>query len=158
MMPNSPRPMITVAMLPLRNEEIRNRRVFISGSLREPSYLDTLCERASADAGFVRELEDYGLLEPRIEDGENRYPERDVEVVIVCRKLFRFGVAPRNLKRFRTNTDGEAALLRQVVAPALGSSNPERRLAGLEDLETLAALAQELSQALFWRALRSHLA
>jgi hypothetical protein len=49
-------------------------------------------------------------------------------------------------------------LLRQVVAPALGSGNPERRLAGLEDLETLAALAQELSQALFWRALRSHVA
>ncbi len=81
-----------------------------------------------------------------------------MEVVIVCRNLSRFGVAPRNLKKFRTNADGEAALLRQVVAPALGSSNPERRLAGLEDLETLAALAHELSQALFWRALRSHVA
>ena len=137
----------------------RERRRGADSGLRagEPELdLGTLCERASADEGFVRELEDYGLLEPRIEDGENRYPERDVEVVIVCRNLSRFGVAPRNLKKFRTNADGEAALLRQVVAPALGSSNPERRLAGLEDLETLAALAHELSQALFWRALRSH--
>jgi DNA-binding transcriptional MerR regulator len=139
----------------------RERRRGPDSGLRaaEPELdLGTLCERASAETGFVRELEDYGLLEPRVEDGENRYPERDVEVVIACRNLARYGVAPRNLKKFRTNADGEAALLRQVVAPALGSSNAERRVEGLEDLETLAALGQELSQALFWRALRSRVA
>jgi len=139
----------------------RERRRGADSGLRaaEPELdLGTLCERASADAAFVRELEDYGLLEPRVEDGENRYPERDVELVIACQKLARFNLAPKNLKKFRTNADGEVALLWPVVAPELGSNNPERRHAGIEDLETLAALAQVLSQALFWRALRSHVA
>jgi DNA-binding transcriptional MerR regulator len=114
----------------------------------------TLCERSGADQRFVRELEEYGLLEPRVDDGERLYPERDVDVVAACARLSRYGVAPRNLRSFRTGADREAALLGQVVAPALRSRNPERRHAGLEELETLAALAQELSQLLFWRALR----
>jgi hypothetical protein len=50
--------------------------------------------------------------------------------------------------------DREAGLLEQLVAPALRSRNPERRKAGLDDLQTLAELAQELSQLLFWRDLR----
>jgi len=40
------------------------------------------------------------------------------------------------------------------VAPALRSRNPERRTAALEDLEALAAVAQELSQLLLMRDLR----
>jgi hypothetical protein len=51
--------------------------------------------------------------------------------------------------------DREAGLLEQIVAPSLRSPKPERRAAGLEDLETLASLSQELAQLLFWRALRS---
>jgi len=46
-------------------------------------------------------------------------------------------------------------LLEQIAAPSLRSRNPDRRLAGIEDLEALAAASQELSQLLFWRALRS---
>jgi hypothetical protein len=64
-------------------------------------------------------------------------------------------VEPRNLRSFRAGADREAGLLEQIVAPALRSRNPERRHAGLEDLETLASLSQELSQLLFWRALKS---
>jgi hypothetical protein len=41
-----------------------------------------------------------------------------------------------------------------VLAPALRSRNPERREGGIQQLETLAELAQELSQLLFWRDLR----
>jgi DNA-binding transcriptional MerR regulator len=123
---------------------------------REPEIdIRELCERSGADPGFVRELEDYGIVEPRREDGEGRYPERDVEIVAACARLARFGVAPRNLRSFRTGADREAGLLEQIVAPALRSRNPERRNSGLEDLETLAALSQELSQLLFWRTLRS---
>ena len=41
-----------------------------------------------------------------------------------------------------------------MVAPALRSRNAERRAAALEDLETLAAVAQELAQLLLLRDLR----
>ena len=119
----------------------------------------TLCERSATDQAFVRELEEYGLLEPRIDDdGERRYLERDVDVAVACRELARHGLAPRNLRKFRTNADGAVDLLRQLVAPTLASANPDRRLAGVEELEELGAVAGELSQALFWRALRSLLA
>ena len=122
----------------------------------EPTLdLRTLCERAGVEAAFVRELEDFALLEPTEEDGEPRYLERDVEIVAACVRLARYGIEPRNLRPFRNGASSAAGLLEQIVAPALRSRNPERRSAGLEDLETLAAASQELSQLLFWRALRS---
>jgi DNA-binding transcriptional MerR regulator len=138
----------------------RERKRPARGGLRaaeEDLDAATLCQRSGATAEFVRELEDYGLLEPRVEDGERLYPERDVEVVGACLRLTRYGVEPRNLRSFRTGADREAGLLEQIVAPALRSPKPERRHAGLEDLETLASVSQELSQLLFWRALRSFL-
>jgi DNA-binding transcriptional MerR regulator len=116
---------------------------------------ETLCERTGATPGFVRDLEDYGLLEPAEESGERLYPERDVEVVTACLQLARYGVEPRNLRPFKTGAEQEAAKLEQIVAPKLRSHNPDRHRAGLEDLQTLAALSQELSQLLFWRAVRS---
>ncbi|HEY3105194.1 MAG TPA: MerR family transcriptional regulator [Gaiellaceae bacterium] len=136
----------------------RERKRPARGGLRaaeEDLDTATLCQRSGATREFVRELEDYGLLEPRVEDGERFYPERDVEVVGACLRLTRYGVEPRNLRSFRTGADREAGLLEQIVAPALRSPKPERRNAGLEDLETLASVSQELSQLLFWRALRS---
>ncbi|MBA2537203.1 MAG: MerR family transcriptional regulator [Actinobacteria bacterium] len=123
---------------------------------REPEIdLRTLCERSEAEPAFVQELEEYGLVEPNAEDGDRRYPERDVDVVAACARLARYGIEPRNLRSLRNGASSAAGLLEQIVAPALRSRNPERRLAGLEDLETLAAASQELSQLLFWRALKS---
>jgi DNA-binding transcriptional MerR regulator len=116
--------------------------------------LPTLCARAGVEAAFVRELEEYGLVEPREVDGDRRFPERDVDVAAACARLARYGVAPRNLATFRRWADNEADLLERIVAPELRSPNPEKRHAGLENLENLAALSQELSNLLFWRALR----
>jgi DNA-binding transcriptional MerR regulator len=116
--------------------------------------LATLCARAGVDAAFVNELEGYGLVEARSADGDKRFPERDVDVAAACARLARYGVAPRNLATFRRWADNEADLLERIVAPELRSPNPEKRHAGLENLENLAALSQELSNLLFWRALR----
>jgi DNA-binding transcriptional MerR regulator len=112
--------------------------------------LDELCERSGGEPSFVRELEDYGIVTAE----QTGYPETDAEIVALCVRLARYGVAPRNLRAIRTGIDRETALVEQVVAPALRSRNPERRHSGLEELEALAALTLELSQALFWRSLR----
>jgi DNA-binding transcriptional MerR regulator len=136
----------------------RDRKKPARGGLSAPEDeldLATLCARSGAAREFVRELEDFGLLAPRIEDGTRLYPERDIDVVAACQRLTRYGIEPRNLRSFRTGADREAGLLEQIVAPALRSPKAERRSAGLEDLEALASLSQELSQLLFWRALRS---
>jgi DNA-binding transcriptional MerR regulator len=140
---------------PLRSHD---RKRPTRGGLRadeEELDFETLCAQSGAGRDFVRELEDFGLLQPRVEDGTRFFPERDVDVVAACVRLARYGVEARNLRSFRAGADREAGLLEQIVAPALRSRNPERRQGGLEDLETLATLSQELSQLLFWRALRS---
>jgi hypothetical protein len=73
---------------------------------------------------------------------------------MVCAQLNRFGVDGRHLRTFRTATDREAALLEQLIAPALRSRNAERRAAGLNDLQALTELAQELIGLLLWRDVR----
>ena len=116
--------------------------------------VDELCERAEITPQLARELEEFGLLAPRTAGGEKRYGETDVEVAIVCARLSQFGIAPRHLRTFRSAADRATALLEQLVAPALRSRSPERRQSGLEDLQALAELAQELSQLLYRRGLR----
>jgi DNA-binding transcriptional MerR regulator len=116
--------------------------------------LDELCARAGITPQLARQLEDFGLLAPRGAVGEKVYPESDVDIAATCAQLGKYGIDPRHLRSFRTSADNEVALLERLVAPSLRSRNPERRQAGLEDLQSLAALALELSQLLFWRALR----
>jgi DNA-binding transcriptional MerR regulator len=113
-----------------------------------------LCERAGVTPALARELEEFGLLAPRNDNGTKLYGERDVEVAMTCAKLSRYGISARHLRTFRTAADREAGLLEQIVAPALRSRSPERRQAALDELQNLAELAQELSQLLFWRDLK----
>ncbi|MDQ5821172.1 MAG: MerR family transcriptional regulator [Actinomycetota bacterium] len=134
-------------------KERKRRR---SGLAAVESELDLpeLCERADIAVELAKELEEYGLLAPRVEEGEKRYREADADIAAACGKLSSYGIAPRHLRAFRTSADREAGLLEALVAPALRSRNQERRQSGLEDLQNLAELAQELSQLLFWRDLR----
>ena len=134
----------------------RARRRRAVGLQSEPAELDlgTLCQRAGITAQFARELEEFGLLAPVEGAGEKRYPAGDADVAALCSRLAKYGIGARHLRTFRTTADREASLLEQLFAPALRSRNPERRQAGLEDLQALAELAQELTQLLFWRDLR----
>jgi DNA-binding transcriptional MerR regulator len=116
--------------------------------------LDELCRRSGVTPDFAKGLEDYGLLAAAGSGSDKRYPETDVDVAAVCAQLTRYGVDARHLRTFRTATDREAALLEQLVAPALRSRNTERRAAGLHDLQTLTELAQELIALLLWREVR----
>jgi DNA-binding transcriptional MerR regulator len=131
----------------------RRRPVGLTGQEDEVE-LDDLCERAGVSRELARELEDYGVLAPRGTGADKRYPESDVEIAAAAAQLERFGISPRHLRTFRTAADRETTLLEQLVAPALSSRNPERRAAGMQDLQRLAELSQELSQLLFWRDLR----
>jgi DNA-binding transcriptional MerR regulator len=138
---------------PAAGKERRRRPLGLVGREDELD-LGELCKRAAITGELAKELEDFGLLEPSVVDGERRYAEGDAEIAAACGKLARFGIAPRHLRAFRTAGDREAGLLEALVAPALRSRNAERRKAGVEDLEELAQLAQELSDRLFWRNVR----
>ena len=99
----------------------------------------------------MRELEEFQLLDRR---RGRAYTRTDVEIVMLCQRLARYGVAARHLKAFRSAVEREAGLLEQILAPSLRSSNPDRREAGLEELEALAELTSELTHLLLVRDLR----
>jgi DNA-binding transcriptional MerR regulator len=133
---------------------VRRRKRPMGLADEEELTLPEVCKRAGIGEDVARELEEFGLLESRGSGKEKRYGEGDVEIASACAKLARFGIAPRNLRRFRTSAGQEASVIEQLVGPSLRSRNPERRKAGMEELQALATLAQELSQLLFWRDLR----
>ncbi len=135
------------------SERKRRRPTGLSERVREIDF-DELCRRAGVTPDFARELESFGLLAARGSGGDKRYPETDGDVAAVCAQLTRYGIDARHLRTFRTATDRESALLEQLVAPALRSRNAERRGAGLQDLQSLAELAQELTALLLWRDVR----
>jgi DNA-binding transcriptional MerR regulator len=148
--------------LPLRviKEELaagagaQRKRRRAAGSGEEALELDDLCERAGITRERVKELEEFGLLEPTVARGSRVYAESDVDVAAACEALARFGIAARNLRAFRTAADRESGLLEAVISPALRSRNPERRREALADLQRLAQSAQELSDLLLWRNVR----
>jgi DNA-binding transcriptional MerR regulator len=135
-------------------KERRRRRAGLGAVHEEELDLDQLCERVGITRERARELEEFGLLEARAVGAQRLYGETDVDVALACETLARFGIAPRHLRAFRSAADRQTGLLDALVAPALRSRNPERRRAGLEDLQTLGATAQALSELLFWRNVR----
>jgi DNA-binding transcriptional MerR regulator len=134
--------------------ERKRRKPAGVGERVAPIDFEELCSRAGVQPEFARELEEFGLLAPAGAGSEKRYPETDADIAIVCAQLTRFGVDARHLRTFRTTTDRQASLLEQLIAPALRSRNPERRSAGLSDLQALTDLAQELGGLLLWREVR----
>ena len=86
--------------------------------------------------------------------GVKYYDETEREIIRAATELARYGVAGRNLRVFRTSADREAALLQQILAPALRSRNAERRKEAVEALENLAAVTTHLKHLLLIRDLR----
>jgi DNA-binding transcriptional MerR regulator len=116
--------------------------------------LEDVLEDTGADQSLVKELEDFGVIKGERRDGEQLYDDTEREIIRAVTELKRFGVGGRNLRVFRTSADREAALLEQILAPALRSRNPERRKEAVEALENLAAIASHLKHLLLIRDLR----
>ena len=142
-------------ILRLQRDEFMPLRV-IREELKAGTGKQRRRRRSAVDVGEEElELEEFGLLEPRSEDGHRIYAESDAEIAAACEILARFGIAPRNLRAFRTAADRESSLLGAVIGPALRSRSVERRQAALGDLQQLAQSAQELADLLLRRNVRN---
>jgi DNA-binding transcriptional MerR regulator len=107
-------------------------------------------ERATgAMPDLLRELEDFSLVSAV----EGRFRPEDEQIVSAAVGLARFGVGARHLRTIHSSIQREAGLIEQLLAPSLRSRNPERQSAGLEDLETLAGLCADLTEAVLMRDL-----
>ena len=126
-------------------------------ALREQrSELDLaeLCERAGITPEFARQLEEYGLVTPRIEAGERLYRESDADIARRLRRIARHGLDARHLRAFRTAAGRQSALLEQLVAP--GCARATRSAGGRRSTISRRSPAsrQELAQLLLVRDLR----
>ena len=79
---------------------------------------------------------------------------KDITPVLASPDGLDAAVGGRNLRAFRTSADREAALLQQILAPALRSRNAKRRKEAIEALENLAAVTTHLKHLLLIRDLR----
>jgi DNA-binding transcriptional MerR regulator len=116
--------------------------------------LEDVVEDTRAEPRLVAELEEYGVIKGEHRAGTKYYDETEREIVRAVTELARYGVGGRNLRAFRTSADREAALLQQILAPALRSRNVERRKEAVEALENLAAVTTHLKHLLLIRDLR----
>jgi DNA-binding transcriptional MerR regulator len=132
----------------------RLRRATVAGARESLYRLEEVLDETGADPGLVKELEEFGVIRGERREGETLYDETEREIVRAVNELKRYGVGGRNLRVFRTSADREAALLEQILAPALRSRNPERRKEAVETLENLATIASHLKHLLLIRDLR----
>ncbi len=133
---------------------LRRATVAVTGGGGPLYRLSDVVEETGADPKLVKELEEYGVIKGKKRDGETLYDDTEREIIRAVTELARFGVGGRNLRVFRTSADREAALLEQILAPALRSRNPDRRKEAVEALENLAAIASHLKYLLLVRDLR----
>jgi DNA-binding transcriptional MerR regulator len=116
--------------------------------------LEDVVEETGADPQLVRELVEFGVIKGETRAGTRYFDETEREIVRAVSELARYGVGGRNLRVFRTSADREAALLQNILAPALRSRNPERRKEAIEALENLASVTTYLKHLLLIRDLR----
>jgi DNA-binding transcriptional MerR regulator len=116
--------------------------------------IEELVEQTGVSPEFIAELEEWRIVQPKVVDRHKLYDETDREIIKACAELARFGVAGRNLRVLRTAADREAALLEAAAGPALRSSNHNRRLEAIDNLESLASACNNLTHLLLVRDLR----
>jgi len=130
------------------------RRAILVDTSRAYLTLEEIVEETGAREELIRELENFGIVQPEKREGKTVYDETDREIVRAANELSRVGVGARNLRVFRSSADREANLLEALLGPSLRSRNPERRKEALQSLESLAATVSGLKHLLLVRDLR----
>jgi len=132
----------------------QKRRALTVDSPVQTMSTEELVEQAGVSPEFLRELAEFGVIQPDRRDGRASFDETDLEIVRAAAELAQHGVAGRNLRVFRTSADREAALLEQLLGASLRSRSQARRREAVENLENLAAVCGHLKQLLLVRDLR----
>ncbi len=130
------------------------RRAILVDTSRTYLTMEEIVEETGAREELIRELENFGIVQPEKREGRTVYDETDREIVRAANELSRVGVGARNLRVFRSSADREAQLLEALLGPSLRSRNPERRKEALQSLESLAATVSHLKHLLLVRDLR----
>ena len=132
----------------------RRRPAVTAPSSSAQFRVEEIVEETAATPKLIAELEEFGLVKGQRRDGTVWYDDAERDVIVAVVELAPYGVRGRNLKVFKTSADREAALIQQILAPALRSRNSERRREAIDALENLAAVTTHLKHLLLVRDLR----
>jgi DNA-binding transcriptional MerR regulator len=130
------------------------RRAILVNTSSAYLTLEEVIEETGARGELIAELENFCIIRGEAREGTKYYDDTERDIIRAVTELARYGVKGRNLSAFRTSAGREAALLQQILQPALRSRNPERRKEALESLESLAATVSHLKHLLLVRDLR----
>lgn len=130
---------------------------FGSSSAEQIFTVEELAASSGLDLSIVKELEGYGMLDPRHTADGRVFGEDDLAVARLAKGFVRYGIEPRHLKMYENFAEREAAVFEQLTTPMMKQRNPEARKVAHATLGELAGLARELKQVLLRVQLRSYL-
>jgi len=109
-----------------------------------------LLARTGLDEPLLASLEEYGLVDA----DAGAYGPDALAVAAAAGQLCRYGLTARHLRIFRTAADREVDLVAQVAAPLARQPTAAGRGRAAEAVRELAALSQQLHEALVRAGLR----
>jgi len=115
---------------------------------------DALCSATGLTAKQLKELERYGLIESRSEDGAVVYDDDAVVVARTSAAFIAHGLEPRHLRAYKSAAEREAGIFEQLALP-LAKGGPASSKRSAELLGQLVGLGEDMRQALLRRALRA---
>jgi DNA-binding transcriptional MerR regulator len=124
-----------------------------SGQDEDELSLDELLRQADVDVDTVRDLERFGLINPKTVAGVDYYSADAALITALAGAFARHGVEARHLRAYKGAVEREAGLVQQVIMPLIRQRNPEARQAAADAIDELSHLGGELRSALLRSAL-----
>jgi len=90
----------------------------------------------------LRDSEEYGLI--NVLADKRHYDDNAVRTARVIAALSGFGLEPRHLKVFKSGSDREASLIKQVVSPMSRSKRPDASEQAMEMMREISNLTNQL--------------
>lgn len=90
----------------------------------------------------LKESEDYGLI--KVLADKRHYDDIAVKTARVIAALSGFGLEPRHLKFFKSGSDRESSLIKQVASPMSRSKRPDAGEQALEMMREISNLTNQL--------------
>lgn len=129
----------------------------LEGSLEHHALSgDELAAVTGLEPEVIKDLESFGMLDPRHTADGRVYGDDDLAVARLAKAFLRHGVEPRHLKMYENFARREVALFEQLISPMLRARNSEARKIAHTTLSELAGLSRDLKQVLLRMQLRSY--
>lgn len=119
--------------------------------------VDELADASGLVVRDIRQLERFGLIEPRDIGGESVYDGDALTVARVAARFMQHGIEARHMRTYRVVVDREASLFEQIVLPVLKRRNPEARKRAAGTVAELIHLGDTMRGILLQHELRDYL-